>query len=55
MLVFGFGIFVVIIGGIVFVLSFFFGLVVKIIKEIDDEYYKCIKLVLERMYIFFEK
>lgn len=52
--VFGFGIFVVVFGGIFFVVSFFFGWVMKILKEIDDEYNKCIEVVLKRMYIFFE-
>lgn len=52
--VFGFGFFVVVFGGIFFVVSLFFGWVMKILKEIDDEYYRCIKVVLKRMYIFFE-
>lgn len=47
--VFGFGFFVVVFSGIVFVVSFFLGWVRKILKEIDDEYEKCIKIVLERM------
>lgn len=52
--VFGFGIFVVVFGSIFFVVSFFFNWVMKILKEIDDEYNRCIMVVLKRMNIFFE-
>lgn len=44
--VFGFGIFVVVFGGVIFVLSFFLGWVMKILIEIDNEYGKCISVVL---------
>lgn len=54
-LAFGFGIPAAIIGTIVFAVSSFFGLVVKTTKEIDDEYYKCIKSVPERMHTLLEK
>lgn len=55
MFVLGFGIFVVIIGGFVFVIFFYFGWVFKIIKEINDEYEKCKSIVLIVIYVYFEK
>lgn len=51
----GFGIPAAIFGGIVFAISSLFGLVVKTPKEIDDEYYKCIKSVPGRMHTLLEK
>lgn len=53
-LAFGLGLPAAVFGGLLFVFSSFLGLVTKTSKDIDDEYYKCIKAVPKRMYILLE-
>lgn len=53
-LAFGLGLPAAVFGGILFAVSSFFGWVTKTSKEIDDEYYRCIKAVPKRMYILLE-
>lgn len=54
-MVIGFGLFVVIVGGVIFVVIFLIKWIRKIDEEIDDEYCKYLKVVIEEMCIFFNK